>query len=274
MLSKISKPLPYIALILAHTIWGMHFVVSKITLQEFPPFTLAFLRFSFACLFLIPFFLIHKKKVKIKLKHLPKLTLVGIFIIALNIAFFFTGIQRTDAISASVITLIIPILSVILGWAFLKEKVFLINLLGVIFGLFGALVIIGVPEILIGNFEPISLLGNFLVLLASVSFVIGAIFSRQMLKIYPSLVVTSFAFLVGVITFFPLAVFEYMQNPAWVEKLTTLGVFGLVFMTLLSSISAYFLFEWGLAKTSVGKADLFQYIEPLEIGRASCRERV
>ncbi len=33
-------------------------------------------------------------------------------------------------------------------------------------------------------------------------------------------------------------------------------------MTLLSSISAYFLFEWGLSKTSVMTADLFQYIEP------------
>ena len=33
-------------------------------------------------------------------------------------------------------------------------------------------------------------------------------------------------------------------------------------MVLLSSISAYFLFEWGLSKTSVGTADLLQYIEP------------
>jgi len=33
-------------------------------------------------------------------------------------------------------------------------------------------------------------------------------------------------------------------------------------MTLLSSISAYFLFEWGLSKTSVYIADLFHYIEP------------
>jgi len=38
---------------------------------------------------------------------------------------------------------------------------------------------------------------------------------------------------------------------------------GLLYITLLSSISAYFLFEWGLAKTSVTIADLFQYIEPV-----------
>lgn len=255
--------LPYIALILAHTIWGVHFVVTKITLQEFPEFSLAFFRFAFASLLLAPFFLAQTKKVKIKKEHLPKLVASGIFIITLNIAFFFAGISRTDVTSASIITLVIPILSVILGWTFLKEKVFLINILGVIFGLIGALVLIGLPEILLGEFDPTKLLGNFLILLASVSFVIGAIFSRQMLKIYPSLTVTAFAFLVGLITFFPMAAFEYIQNPSWTEKVTFLGVFGLFFMVLLSSISAYFLFEWGLAKTSLIRADLFQYIEPL-----------
>lgn len=263
MFSQIlSKPLPYIALILAHTIWGIHFVVSKITLQEFPVYTLAFLRFAFASLFLAPFFLAQTKKVKIKTKDLPKLVAVGIFIITLNIAFFFSGIKITDATSASVITLIIPILSVVLGWFFLREKVFLINLSGVILGLLGALVIIGIPEILLGDFEPTKLLGNFLILLASVSFVIGAVFSRQMLKKYPSLTVTAFAFLVGLITFLPMAAYEYLQNPLWTDKITILGLFGLAFMVLLSSISAYFLFEWGLAKTSLVRADLFQYIEP------------
>lgn len=257
MISAIfSKPLPYLALVLAHTIWGIHFVVSKITLQEFPEFTLAFFRFAFATLFLAPFFLAQTKKIKIKKEHLPKLVAVGIFIITLNIAFFFTGIKRTDATSASVITLIIPILSVVLGWFFLREKVFLVNILGVILGLLGAIVIIGLPD-------PTKILGNFLILLASVSFVIGAVFSHQMLKIYPSLVVTAFAFLVGLITFFPMAAFEYIQNPGWTDKITLLGVFGLAFMVLLSSISAYFLFEWGLAKTSLVRADLFQYIEPL-----------
>ena len=264
MLSQIlSKPLPYIALILAHSIWGVHFVVSKITLQEFPIFTLAFFRFAFATLFLAPFFLAQTKKVKIKIQDLPKLVAIGVFIITLNIAFFFSGIKITDATSASIITLIIPILSVVLGWFFLREKVFLINLSGVILGLLGALVIIGIPQILLGEYEPTKLLGNFLILLASVSFVIGAVISRKMLKIYPSLTVTAFAFLVGLITFLPMAALEYLQNPGWVDKVTVLGIFGVAFMVLLSSISAYFLFEWGLAKTSLAKADLFQYVEPL-----------
>lgn len=258
----LTKPWPYIALILAHLIWGANFVVAKITLQEFPPMSLALLRFSLASLLLAPFFLIETKKVKINIKDLPKLVAIGVLIITLNITFFFEGIKRTSTIDASVLTLIIPILSVLLGWWFLKEKVFLINLLGVAIALIGALVVIGLPQIITGTSSTQSMVGNILIILASVSWVSGAVISKGMLTKYSSLVITAIAFLVGTITMFIPASLEYLKNPGWPEKITFLGILGLTYMTLLSSISAYFLFEWGLSKTSISAADLFQYIEP------------
>jgi drug/metabolite transporter (DMT)-like permease len=67
---------------------------------------------------------------------------------------------------------------------------------------------------------------------------------------------------VGVITFALPAAREYFLNPNWIYQISPLGMFGLLYMTLLSSISAYFLFEWGLSRTSLVSADLFQYVEP------------
>lgn len=263
MTSRIlTTPLPFIALILAHLIWGANFVVAKITLQEFPPSSLAFLRFAIATILLAPFFIAETKKVRINLSDLPKLILIGVLIITLNITFFFEGIVRTSAISASTLTLIIPMLSVLLGWWFLREKVYLINLGGILLGLIGAAVIIGVPQIIAGSFSPSILTGNILILLASISWVVGAVFSRQMLKKYPSLTVTAVAFLVGTITFIIPALSEYLRDPQWPTRISMLGFLGLAYMTLLSSVSAYFLFEWGLAKLGVITADLFQYLEP------------
>lgn len=259
----LTKPLPYLALLLVHLIWGANFVVAKITLQEFPPMSLAFLRFALAALFLAPFFLIHaKKRLKINIKDLPKLIAIGVFAITLNITFFFEGITRTSAISASALTLIIPGFSVLLGWIFLKEKIYLINLVGIFVGLIGAAVIIELPQMFLGSVDSKALFGNLLIILASIAWVISGIFSKEMLKKYPSLTVTAIAFLVGTITFIVPAGKEYIQNPSWTSQVTVLGLLGLGYMTLLSSISAYFLFEWGLAKTSVNKANLFQYIEP------------
>ncbi len=258
----LSKPLPYVALILAHLIWGANFVVAKITLQEFPPMSLALFRFAFACILLTPFFFAQRRQFKIERADLPKLILVGILIITLNITFFFEGITRTTAINASILTMFIPILSVLLGWWFLKEKIYLINLLGIFIGLFGAIVVIEIPQLLLGNFSTQQLLGNVLIILASLMWVAGAVISRQMLAKYPSMIVTAIAFLVGTITFLLPAGKEYLENPNWPAQVTFLGLLGLAYMTLLSSVSAYFLFEWGLSKTSVIKADLFQYIEP------------
>lgn len=263
MSSQILKsPIPYIALILAHLIWGANFVVAKITLQEFPPMSLAFLRFAFASLLLAPFFLYETKKVNIDKKDLPKLIAVGVLIITLNITFFFEGIKRTSAIDASVLSLAIPILSVLSGWWFLKEKVHLVNLFGIALGFIGALVIVGLPQIS-GNYSPKMLEGNILIVLAAICWVIGTTIAKKVLHKYSTLVITALAFLIGTVTMFIPAAFEYLENPGWIYQITILGVLGLVYMTLLSSVSAYFLFEWGLSKTSVTIADLFQYIEPL-----------
>lgn len=263
MTSKIlTKPLPLIALLLAHIIWGANFVVAKVTLEEFPPMTLALLRFALASLLLAPFFLAETKKVKIKKKDLPQLIAIGVFIITLNIAFFFEGIKRTSAINASILTLIIPITSVLFGWWFLKEKVFLVNLFGIALGFLGALVIIGIPQIILGTLSPTSIIGNVLIILASISFVAGATLSKKILTKYSTLTVTAIAFLIGTVTFFIPAFLEYIRNPGWINDVTILGFLGLIYMTLLSSISAYFLFEWGLSKTSVITSNLFQYIEP------------
>lgn len=258
----LSKPLPFIAIILAHLIWGANFVIAKITLTEIPTASLGFLRFAAASFFLIPFFLAETKKVHVKNEHLPKLIAIGITMITLNITFFFEGIKRTTAIYGSALTLIIPMISVLLGWLVLKEKIHLLNLGGVFMGFIGAVVIVGLPQLLNGGYSPTQTLGNILIILAAVIWVVGAIISRQMLKIYPSLTVTAIAFMVGTITFAFPALREYLQDPTWPLKLSLLGWLGLLYMILLSSISAYFLFEWGLSKVGVVKADIFQYIEP------------
>lgn len=224
--------------------------------------SLALLRFAFASLFLAPFFFAQTKRVKIDKKDLPSLVAIGVFIITLNIAFFFEGIKRTTAIDASVLTLIIPILSVLLGWGYFKEKIYLVNLLGIFLSLIGALIIIGIPQLFTGTLSTNMLLGNILIVLASISWVAGAAISKKMLRKYPSLTVTAVAFMVGTVAMLIPAGLEYVNNPSWPGQITILGIFGLTFMTLLSSISAYFLFEWGLSKTGISAADLFQYIEP------------
>lgn len=238
-------------------------MAAKVTLTEIPPMTLGFLRFGLACLLIVPFLgTVEPKKKIIKLEHLPKFFVASLLMAGVNISFFYLGLKRTTAIDASVLELTIPLISVLIGWWFLKEKIFAINLAGIFLGLVGGIVIIGLPLIILGNFSGVTLMGDLLIILSSISFVSGSMLFKNLLKIYPTLVITAVTFLFGAIIFFVPAVLEYVLNPNWVSQVSILGILGLIYITFLSSISAYFLLLWGLSKIELSHANLFQYLEP------------
>lgn len=254
----------YLAIITAHSIWGINFVVAKLTLVEIPPMSLAFTRFVLAILLLSPFLLTAKKPTKIKKEDLPKLAAIGALMVTLNIAFFYAGLARTTVTQAATLTMTIPIISVLGGWWFFREKIYTLNLIGIGIGFIGSLFVIGLPSLFIGNqISSQNMIGNFFIVLASICWVIGATISKGMLEKYSTLTITAVAFLVGVISFVIPAANELLLQPSWPGQLTIVGVLGLLFISIASSICAYFLFEWGLGKLGVVKADLFQYIEPI-----------
>lgn len=259
-----KKPLPYLALLITHLIWGANFVVAKITLQEFPVMSLSFLRFALALVLILPFlfFEVEPSRRKIHRKDLPKLLLVGLFLVTINITLFYEGLKRTSAIDSSVLTMVIPILSVLGGWWFLKEKVFWVNLLGILLGLLGTALVIGLPLLFVGNFSTNGLVGNLLIILSSISFVIGAILSKEVLKTYHPLFVLTIMLLIGTLTFFIPAILDYYNNPNWIAHISIFGILGFLYIVILSTVSAMFLLEWGLSKINVVQANLFTYIEP------------
>lgn len=225
--------------------------------------SLGFLRFGLACLLITPFLMsLQPKDIRVKFEHLPRLILGALLISTVNIAFFYMGLKRTNAIDASVLELAIPVISVIGGWWFLKEKIYAANLVGIVISLLGALSVIGIPLLLVGNLSSKQLVGNLLILCSSVSFVAGSMIFKKMLKIYSPLVITAITFLTATIAFSIPALIEYIQNPNWILKVSILGIFGLIYITILSSICAYFLLLWGLNRIPISHANLIQYLEP------------
>lgn len=258
-----KSPLPYLALIAAHVIWGANFVVSKVALQEFPVMSLAFLRFFLASLLFLPLiFSLKKTERKIEIKHLPFLFGAGIFMVTLNIAFFYEGLVRTTAIDASVLALSAPFISVLLGWWFLKEKVYFINLVGIMVGFLGAIIIIGLPLILANNITPTILIGNSMILLASFCTVTGALLVKEIVKKYSPTLITMFVFVTGAVTFLIPALLDLVNNPTWYQGVTILGITGLLYNAIFSSITAYFLLNWALKKVELSQANLFNFLMP------------
>jgi drug/metabolite transporter (DMT)-like permease len=262
--SEIFKtPLPYIALLLAHLLWGANYVVAKIVLHEVPVMSLSFLRFGLACLLISPFLInLEPKMKKVQYAHIPRLIIASLLLGTINITFFYLGISKTLAINASVLNLIVPILSVLGAWWFLKEKIYSINLIGIILAVLGTAAVIGLPLLLTSNFSGVEMFGNLLLILGGISFVAGALIIKPMFKEYSPLSITAFTFLTATVAFFIPALLEYIANPDWISQVGIVSMLGILYIAVLSTVVAYFLMMWSYSKIELSHAVIIQYVEP------------
>src|SRR6185503_7022682 len=156
-----------IALIVANIIWGAASPIFKWALQDVPPFTLAFFRFFIASLVLWPFVIPH---IAIRLKDIPKIMLLSLVGIVINISFYFLGLQLTTSIDAPIIGASAPILLMIIAIFYLHEKPKKKVVFGTIVSLAGVLLIILRP--FLENGSSGSITGNLMILVGTVGFVI------------------------------------------------------------------------------------------------------
>ncbi|OGH38052.1 MAG: hypothetical protein A2905_05110 [Candidatus Levybacteria bacterium RIFCSPLOWO2_01_FULL_36_10] len=248
----------YLALITASLIWGATGPVMKLTLETVPIFMLAFIRFSVASLLLFPFV---KNRLHIEKKHVRSLLFSALLGVTLNIGFFFLGLRLTSALNAGILIASTPIFTFAFAHFLLKEKIRINFILGAILGITGVSIIIGRDVLQRGL--GLSPLGDFLIILSVLSFVGFETASKKLFKIYSPLVITFYSFLIGAITFLPFAFWQNIADSSWMGKLSQPVVFGIIFGILLSSLSAYSLWEWGLSKVSESRVGFFLYLNPI-----------
>jgi drug/metabolite transporter (DMT)-like permease len=292
----IHKKLPesigkyFLALVIAYIIWAIAGPVIKITLDHLPPFTFLFLRFLIVSIVILPYTIILLYKHKIDPKDYLNIFLLGLFS-QTSIIFIFIGLQYTSVLDAVIIGLLGPILAMTAGHYFYHEKIDKTIVFGVMITIVGTMIVVLEPILSMGDTNSVDplirLIGNFFVILNSLAYVIYVIWSKislgqtnrivkkslhflhlkQMTKEYPSSLLMSIAFYVGMFTMAPLAFFEnvgiFGNGNLNITHLHPDAVIGILYMALFSSIVAYFLFEWSLKKISVTDSAVISYISPL-----------
>lgn len=263
-----ARILAVLALLLTSVIWGVAVPVIKLTLPSLPPFTFIFFRLIITSWIFLPFFFREHKKHPIDERDFPHLFLIGFFGITLNLGLLFLGLEKTSAIEGGLIGATTPILLLIAGWWFLKERINRKEKIGTSLALLGTLVIVFEP-IFRGEFygRAFSLdhtFGNILVLLGNLAWVAYTILSKEISKKYSALTITFFSMIIGLITFLPLSlieVFVFQKVPIF----NPASIIGLLYMAVLSLGAAYFLFEWGLRKLEACETGIFAYMQPVFI---------
>ena len=149
MLTKNRKA--YIFLILTTLFWSGNFIVGKAaSLFEIPPFTLNFYRWTFAWLILAPFTLkeIAEKKNYI-FENIKLIIILGITSITIFNSIVYYSLNFTQVISGVLMISTIPVMIIVFCWLLKIEKSNIYQILGVIYSLFGVIVIITKADLVI-----------------------------------------------------------------------------------------------------------------------------
>ena len=255
----------YLLLTLTAAIWGVAGPVIKATLSFIPPFTFLFWRFLLASIIFLPFFIWLARKEKETLKTLLPIVPIGFLGIPLCLAFVFLGFERTTALDGTVLAALAPIFIVLAGVFFLKEKVTKLEALGLTVAIAGSVVMVSQPLLEGGGFARNNLLGNIFIILSDIVWAGYVVASKKEFKKHSPFIITSVSFFTGLVVIFPFALLE--KGPQifnfQFSILNSGALWGLLYMTILSSVIAYFAFELGLKLIEASEATLFAYLQPI-----------
>ena len=166
------------------TLWGFQAIFLKLSTDLIDPATVSWFRFLIAFVILFVYYLIRKPSFLRIIINPPFILVVAAFGLAINYVAFITGIKMTSPNIATLVIQLGPISLGMVGFFFFKEKLSYRQAIG--FMLAG----VGLLLFYIENLQQISgdssnfRLGVLLVAISAMSWVVYAVFQKQLIKYY------------------------------------------------------------------------------------------
>lgn len=255
----------YLLLLLTAIIWGVASPVIKYTVSQISPFAFLFYRFLITSAVFLPFFFVIARREKETFSSLVKIVPLGFLGVTLTLSLIFLGLEKTTALDASILVALAPIFITVAGVLFLNEKVTRIEQVGISLCFAGTLLMIAQPLIEGGVFAGKNLLGNLLITSSNFAWTAYVILSKEEFKKHSPFIITATSFFTGLVTIIPFALFEQGIKVFNYQELVIFSgaYWGVLYMSLFSSVVAYLTFQLGLKLIEASEATLFAYLQPI-----------
>ena len=249
-----------ICLSLAASIWGGMYVVSKYVLDYIPPLTLVWLRFIIAFVVLYGILKIaekkQKKKVTIRKKDWLLFAWIGFIGYFISITCQFIGTKLSDAHTGSLVTSATPAFMVIFAAIILKEKLTARRLLSTIIATIGVIIVIG-WDIEIGSY----FIGTITLVGAAITWALLSIYVKIASARFSSLVITTYAIFFSLFFITPFMIWELQV--ASIGTVNTYVILGVLYLGVISTAGAFFLWNKGLELMDASIGSLFFFFQPI-----------
>ncbi|USG64840.1 DMT family transporter [Brevibacillus ruminantium] len=241
----------------AAAIWGGVYVVSKVVLEEIPPFTLLIIRFAIASVVLGVF--VAARREFIAKRDFPMIMGIAFVGVTISIGAQFLGTKLSTAHMGALITAASPAFIAIFAVWLLKEHIHRKQISGILLATFGVLIVIGVPD---EADAQSSLLGNLILLVAAVSWGLYTVMSKKATQRYSSLAVTTYVALFGMIFTSPVMVWELAVTPVSWDFDWNIWA-GVLYIGIISTAGAFYLWNKGFELMQAGSGAGFFFVQPI-----------
>lgn len=240
----------------AAVLFGASVVAVRVAVRDIPPTTLAVFRFGMGAVVLLgAAALVRPELVRVDLRSLPYVALLGAIIFSLFPLSFNAGLQFTQATRGALMLATMPIWSSVLARFVVKERLSTRQLLGVGVSVCG-IVIVVVEHGLTLEGGSRALLGDALLLLTAFWGALYGVLAKRALNRYHPLTLVSYAMLFGTITLLPIAIAEGLIEE--LEQLDSSLVGLLLFLGIPGGAIGFGL--WTAALTRLSPTQLAVYI--------------
>lgn len=256
-----KKSVIYIASIFAILLWGMSYLwTDQLISLEIPIFYFVFVRILLAGIALFIFNAATIKVTGIQKRDWPKFLMLSfcepfIYFICETYGLKATG---SPTLSAMIIATI-PIFSIGAGIIFFREKINAINIGGILLSLVGIVMVAMAKGSLGENF----IWGIVLLLIAVISEVGHASFTKKLSGSYPSQIIVMYQFLIGSIFLLPLFIWKGLDNFDPSVYLSVNAWHPILCLAILCSSLAFTLWVGTIKTLGVAKSSIFSALIPV-----------
>lgn len=238
-------------------LWGFNAIAIKYLTSFFPPLALAPLRLCLASGFLL--FVVWRRYGWLRLPRRAwgPVAMISLFCIFLHQIALTVGLQATSGTHAVLILGLNPLFTTAAAGFVLKEPFAPAKGLGICFGFSGLLCVVA------GKGQSgATLAGDALMLVATLTFVVGSLFVRRATACVSPLVVTAYSHACAALG---LALLGLASNTAWSYpgSLAPAPVAVLLFSSLLSTAVGALLWNMSIQRVGASMASLFQNASPV-----------
>lgn len=247
---KVSRLAPYIFVLL----WSTGFVGAKYGLPYADPFIFLALRLFIAALLLFAIALLMKAPIALTRLQIKKSALIGIFLHAAYLGGVFFAISKgVSAGVAAVITSIQPVLVSLLAIKILNEKLRGRQILGLLLGLIGVVLVLG------PSFEnSVSRIGIFAVFIALMGSTTATLLQKKIGSGIPLLAGTAYQYLASGFVLSIAAVATGGTHIQWSIKFAG----AMLWLIFALSVGAILLLLWLLNTASAASVSSLFYLVP------------